>query len=209
MFNYLTAGPVKSYHQATLSNTTHYMPITKHKLKRRDQNDIEKRDIFGRNLSYLLTASHSLNNPKNINVYSYELESGNTPMHVLLSQGRLQDASLLYNEWKSQLEYMSHKLKSHIFEQYNRDGLNPLELYYVNLSNSFRRGPWPKYLTYPTGKFDISIDPNHSLHWDQDVAPEIKSTFNKFSQWEGGSNGGSHILTLGSNTHYKIGRAHV
>ncbi|CAL9736082.1 hypothetical protein MOSE0_J01464 [Monosporozyma servazzii] len=173
----------------------------------------DKRDIFGRNLSYLLSCHGSTKQiTQQVNPYSHDMESGNTPMHVLLSRGEFYKAFKLYQKWKSDMEYLSHKFSGHIFEQFDRNGLNPLELYNVMLSDSFRNGKWPKFITYKDKNLDISTDLDVLVHWDvkDNVSHPIRSSFTKFSnanvkQYEENIPQGSHILTLGSNTHYNLG----
>lgn len=183
----------------------------KKKQQHNTQND--KRDIFGRNLSYLLSCHGSTKQIINqIDPYSYDMESGETPIHILLSRGQFYKAFKLYKKWKSDMEYLSHKFGGHIFEQFDRDGLNPLELYNVILSDSFRNGKWPNFLTYKDSKLNISTNLDDLVHWDvkDNVTTNIRSSFTKFSNINQKYdyqiiNQGSHILTLGSNTHYNLG----
>lgn len=192
------------------------MPVTNinhNRKKKHTKIQDDKRDIFGRNLSYLLSCHGSTKQiTQQVDPYSYDMESGNTPMHVLLSRGEFYKAFKLYQKWKSDMEYLSHKFGGHIFDQFDRNGLNPLELYNVMLSDSFRNGKWPKFLAYRDSNLDISTDLDVLVHWDvkDNVSKTIRSSFTKFAninvkQDEENISQGSHILTLGSNTHYNLG----
>ena len=204
----------------TSSNNTNSNNNNNNK-KKRQQNKIiinqneDKRDIFGRSLSYILSYQGSIDKvQKDIDPYSYDLESGYTPMHILLSTGQFQKAFMLYQKWKLDVEDLSSKFGGHIFELYDRDGLNPLDLYNLTLYNNLflnnnkntsSTDRWPSFLAYSNSEFGIQ----DSIHWDL----PSDSTSNKFSNlylYETNKRSstqsyGTHILTLGSNVHYNLG----
>lgn len=172
----------------------------------------DRRDVFGRDISYLASCLPNLDNLRSIDLYSHELESGYSPLHVTLREGHLRKSFQLFKIWQDEMEYLSHKYGGHVLNQMDREGLTPLELYNIELRRSIRK--YPKFIAYNK---DNILTRNESLTtlitWDNDddnIPWKIKSDFMKLpmdknefqSQYQ---NGGTHILTLGSNIHCQLG----
>lgn len=154
-------------------------------VRQQQQNGSQVRDVFGRNYSYLQSCLPDIGELKSIDLYSHDLESGYTPIHVTLKQGHLQNSFRLYNHWKDEMEYLSHKFGGHVLGQVDREGLTPLELYYLELEGPLRR--FPRMLGYRTGE-----EHNESLVvWGDKPLEE-----NAY---------GSYVLTWGSNANYQLG----
>ncbi|CCD27274.1 uncharacterized protein NDAI_0K00830 [Naumovozyma dairenensis CBS 421] len=172
------------------------MPNKKH--------DDNKRDVFGRDLSYFLSSLPTLSHLKAIDPYSQELESGYTPFHIILREGYLQKSFKLFKHWKEEIEYLSHKYGGHVLNQTDREGLTPLELYNVELRRKMIR--YPRSLSY-------SVDYIPSIEWDdkpQDIPWYEKTNFlaiphNKADYDALNEMGGTHLLTIGSNIHSQLG----
>ncbi|GAV55211.1 hypothetical protein ZYGR_0AS05350 [Zygosaccharomyces rouxii] len=153
--------------------------------RQQQRNGTQRRDVFGRNYSYLQSCVPHIGDLKSIDLYSHDLESGYTPLHVTLKQGHLQNSFRLYKHWKDEVEYLSHKFGGHVLGQVDREGLTPLELYDLELKGPARR--FPQMLGYRTGEAD-----DGSLVVWGDKPPEQ-------------SNFGSYVLTWGSNVNYQLG----
>ncbi|CAR28802.1 ZYRO0F12298p [Zygosaccharomyces rouxii] len=154
-------------------------------MRQQQRNDTKRRDVFGRNYSYLQSCLPHMGELETIDLYSHDLESGYTPLHVTLKQGHLQNSFKLYKHWKDEVEYLSHKFGGHVLGQVDREGLTPLELYDLELEGPARR--FPQMIGYRTGETDSG-----SLVVWGDKPPE-QSTF------------GSYVLTWGSNVNYQLG----
>ncbi|EDO18023.1 hypothetical protein Kpol_1045p7 [Vanderwaltozyma polyspora DSM 70294] len=178
------------------------MPIKK------QSNDINrnKRDIFGRDLSYLLSCIEEEGDLNEIDLYSSDYESGYSPLHVTLKRGLLRKSFKLYKIWKDEKEYLSHKFGGHVMNQLDREGLTPLELY----SEEYRRlvNKFPLYLGYRTEN-GLS-----NVHWEgsknsDEVKRHVKNFLSlpleKLEQDKLQHLGGSHVLQLGSNVNYQLG----
>ncbi|CCF56647.1 hypothetical protein KAFR_0B03500 [Kazachstania africana CBS 2517] len=165
-----------------------------------------KRDIFGRDISYLLSCLPTLEKVKQIDLYSSDAENGYTPLHVSLKNGHLRKAFKLYTMWKDEEEFLSHKYGGNVLNQKDREGLTPIELYNAVLQVRLRR--LPKGLSYKTSNSqDLTVEWNET----KDTASfNIKSAF-KVLPKNGEEtkilreNGGSHLLNFGSNVHYQLG----
>lgn len=153
--------------------------------KQQQRNDTHKRDVFGRNYSYLRSCLPHIGGIESIDLYSHDLESGYTPLHVTLRQGHLQNSFKLYKHWKDEVEYLSHKFGGHVLGQKDREGLTPLELYYLDLEGPSRR--YPRMLGYRAGE----VDEESLVLWGD--KPREQSAF------------GSYILTWGANVNYQLG----
>ncbi|SCU84906.1 LAMI_0C09362g1_1 [Lachancea mirantina] len=88
----------------------------------------KKRDVFGRNLSYLLSCVPDLEQLDDIDLFSFDMESGYTPLHVCLKLGHFEKAFLLHKTWKLK-DYTHKQGKPNVWDQKDREGLTPLELY--------------------------------------------------------------------------------
>ena len=176
----------------------------------------DKRDIFGRTLSHVLCYRGSINQIlKDVDPYSYDLESGYTPLHILLSTGQFQKAFKLYQRWKLDVEYFSHKFGGHILELYDRDGLNPLNLYNLTLhsnlflqnskKNTSSTNKWPSYLAYSDSKFDLQDFIHHDYPSDTSTNKLSSQDLYETNYQPSTQSYGTHILTLGSNVHYNLG----
>lgn len=154
-------------------------------VKQQQRNGTQRRDVFGRNYSYLQSCLPHIGELKMIDLYSHDLESGYTPLHVTLKQGHLQNSFKLYKYWKDEVEYLSHKFGGHVLGQVDREGLTPLDLYNLELESPLRK--FPQMLGYRTG----GMDDGSLVVWGD--KPLEQSSF------------GSYILTWGSNVHYQLG----
>lgn len=171
---------------------------------RRGREDLSKRDRFGRDISYLRSCLPNLQDLDTIDLYSHDLESGYSPLHVSLLRGHLRKSFLLYKRWKDEMEFISYKFGGHIFNQLDREGLNPLELYSMHM---YRRGrKFPLYIRYRR-------DLQREIEWCQDrklVSQDVRFAFMELprdeeEQEQIRNRGGSHLLTLGSNVNYQLG----
>lgn len=176
----------------------------------------DKRDIFGRTLSYILCYQGSIAQIlKDVNPHSYDIESGYTPLHILLSTGQFQKAFKLYQKWKIDMEYPSHKFGGHIFELYDRDGLNPLDLYNLTLYNNIfsqankkntsSANKWPSFLAYSDSKFDLQELIHHDYPFNTSTNKLSNTYFYESNHQPPAQSYATHILTLGSNVHYNLG----
>lgn len=173
-------------------------------LNKRRKDDNNKRDIFGRNLSYLQSCLPSLEHLDSIDLYSHELESGYTPLHVTLRQGYLRKSYKLYKHWRDEMEYLSHKFGGHVLNQIDKEGMTPLELYNSEFYHYNRK--FPKFVGYRN-------DSSSLVSWSDDTPRtrnDIKHSFmalpsKSFTEEYLRDKGGSHILTIGSNVNYQLG----
>ena len=174
---------------------------------KKKSNDInERRDIFGRNISFLLSALPTKQDISKIDLYSCEYESGYTPLHVTLKEGYLKRSFKLYKYWKDEKEYLSYKFGGNVMNQKDREGLNPLELYSIELRRLIYR--YPKYIGYRTSKNDNSL-----IFWEENASNtrwNVKNNFLKLPLHADDLKivediGCTHILTLGSNVNYQLG----
>lgn len=149
----------------------------------RQSQDALKRDVFGRNLSYLKSCLPQPTNIESIDLYSHELESGYTPLHATLKLGYLRDSFRLYKHWKDEMEFLSHKFGGHIMNQTDREGLTPLELYDMELQGPTAR--YPNALGYRIN------DDDSLVKW---------GTYSQESNSQG-----PYVLTWGSNVNYQLG----
>ncbi|CCE90461.1 uncharacterized protein TDEL_0B03320 [Torulaspora delbrueckii] len=165
---------------------------------------LEKRDVFGRNIGYLRSCLPELTHFDSVNLYSHDLESGYSPLHVTLQRGYLRKSFLLYKRWKDEIEFLSHKFGGHVFNQLDREGLTPLELYSMRFSKRDRR--FPHYIRYQS-------DLTPSATWSKDpadISEDLRFAFMELPMDEAAQNcikqrGGSHLLTWGSNVNYQLG----
>ncbi|QLL32609.1 hypothetical protein HG536_0D01310 [Torulaspora globosa] len=178
------------------------MPQTTSNKRRKD--DPTKRDHFGRDISYLRSSLPDLEKLDSIDLYSHDLESGYSPLHVTLRRGYLRKSFLLYKRWKDETEFISHKFGGHIFNQLDREGLNPLELYATHF---YKRGrSFPLYIRYQR-------DLRAEIEWCQNpgvVSQDVRFSFMELPKDEEEqafirNRGGSYLLTLGSNVNYQLG----
>lgn len=175
------------------------------------------RDAFGRDLSYITSCLPTLSDLNKIDLYSIELESGYTPLHVTLREGLLRKSFLLYKSWKDE-QQSSHRPGGHILNQRDREGLTPIELYNIELQRSLEGVP--KYLQYMMK--DSLITPEiiydrkrEGEGEDEELAITDDEWHRRTSFMEIPSNhedaemirkiGGSHLLTLGSNVNAQLG----
>lgn len=171
---------------------------------KRPKDDYNKRDIFGRNLSYLQSCLPSLEHLDSIDLYSHELESGYTPLHVTLRQGYLRKSFKLYKHWMDEMEYLSHKFGGHVFNQVDKEGMTPLELYNSELYRFNRK--FPNFIWYRSESSSL-------VSWSERVFMASRDVKNSFMALPSNSptteylrdGGGSHILTIGSNVNYQLG----
>lgn len=172
--------------------------------QKRRNDEAHKRDVFGRNLSYIHSCLPNIGEVDGIDLYSHDLESGYSPLHVTLKNGYLQKSYMLYKRWKDDMEFLSHKYGGHILNQVDREGLKPLELYDMEFQSHITQHP--KYFGYgKNGSLVIG------LHEKSSVASfGVRHSFMSLPEDEIfentlRKNGGSHILTLGSNVNYQLG----
>lgn len=171
---------------------------------KKGKNESDKRDVFGRNIGYLSSCLPKLTHLDSIDLYSHELESGYSPLHVTLQRGFLRKSFLLHKRWKDEMEFLAHKFGGHVFNQVDREGLNPLEIYNMRFSKRGRR--FPHYLRYRS-------DLTPSVTWSSDaadVSERVRFAFMELPKDEAARDrielrGGSHLLTLGSNVNYQLG----
>lgn len=167
-----------------------------------------RRDVFGRDISYICSALPDFDLWNMIDVYSKEPESGYSPMHITILKGQLRKSFMLYKSWKEEKEYLTHKFGGHIMNQLDREGLTPLDLHYLNLNMILQR--YPKELALK------NLGSNRGNRLPQvrwiDVWESLPSAtedclqslvlkdLNKIR-----NTGGTHILTFGSNIHSQLG----
>ncbi|CCH60589.1 hypothetical protein TBLA_0D00810 [Henningerozyma blattae CBS 6284] len=169
----------------------------------------EKKDIFGRNLSYLLSCTSDIKNLKKSMFILMILKVGYTPLHLLLRDGHLQKAFKIYKIWKDEKEFLSHKYGGHVFNQLDHDGLTPFELYGLELQSKISR--FPNYINYEYDDILDSIKPHISWQNNEKFSSlEIKLALfelplDMHSQRELIQSGGTHILSYGSNFNYQLG----
>ncbi|SCU98318.1 LAFA_0G17084g1_1 [Lachancea sp. 'fantastica'] len=87
------------------------------------------RDVFGRDLSYLLACHPANEQLGKIDLYSHDMESGYTPLHVCLRLAYLQKAFKLYRLWRKQHQAHYKPFVEDIWDLKDREGLTPIELY--------------------------------------------------------------------------------
>ena len=170
-----------------------------------NEKNLNQRDIFGRDYSYLASCLPGLKNLASIDLYSHDLESGYSPLHITLLRGALHKSFKLYKHWKLEKEYFAHKLGGHVLDQKDRDGLTPIELYNIQLQNNLKT--FPKYMSYledsPEVKWTKMVDYAETPPLTKlSLAPYIRDrdTLHLLT-----SRGGTHLLTVGKNTHYQLG----
>ena len=146
-----------------------------------------------------------MKNLTSIDLYSHDLESGYSPLHITLLNGALHKSFKLYKHWKLEKEYFAHKLGGHVLDQKDRDGLTPIELYNIQLQNNMKT--YPKYMSYledsPEAKWTRMVDYAQTPPLTRlSLAPYIRDrdTLHLLT-----SRGGTHLLTVGKNTHYQLG----
>ncbi|QLQ79485.1 hypothetical protein HG537_0C01320 [Torulaspora globosa] len=168
------------------------------------KDDTTRRDHFGRDISYLRSCLPDLEKLDSIDLYSHDLESGYSPLHVSLQRGHLRKSFLLYKRWKDETEFIAHKFGGHIFNQLDREGLNPLELYAMHFYKRGRR--FPLYIRY---RKDLRAE----IEWCRNpavVLQDVRFAFMELPKSEEEeafirNRGGSYLLTLGSNVNYQLG----
>lgn len=171
---------------------------------KKGRDDSARRDHFGRDVSYLHSCLPSLQNLSSIDLYSHDMESKYSPLHVSLQRGYLRKSFLLYKRWKDEMEFLSQKFGGHVFNQLDREGLNPLELYSMQFYKRRRR--FPLYIRY-------GRDLTAQVEWQSDskmVSQDVRFAFMQLPKDEKEQEaikerGGSHLLTLGSNVNYQLG----
>ena len=175
--------------------------------KRHNDKYINRRDIFGRDYSYILSCLPNINTYNEINAYSHDLESGYTPLHTTLKQNHIKKAFKIYKLWKDEKQFGSNIQNVHILNQTDREGLSPIDLYNTELENNIQRLPKCLQYTYP------SSNPANLIEWatkDELKSYELRANMMKLPKTIEEenylkNNRGSHILTLGSNTNFQLG----
>lgn len=175
--------------------------------KRHNDKSINRRDIFGRDYSYILSSLPNVNAYNEINAYSHELESGYTPLHTSLKQNRIKKAFNIYKFWKDEKEFTSNRQNVHILNQTDREGLSPIDLYNIELQNDIQRLPKRFQYSYPNSHPDSLIEwaTEDELHSYELRANMMKLPKTIEEETYIKRNRGSHILTLGSNTNFQLG----
>ncbi|KAL3231020.1 hypothetical protein RNJ44_00659 [Nakaseomyces bracarensis] len=180
-----------------------------------NKHDVWKvRDVLGRDLSYITSCLPTLSDLQKIDLYSYELESGYTPLHVTLRKGFLRKSFLLYKSWKDEQQAL-HKQGVHVLNQKDREGLTPIELYNIEFQRSLKG--IPKYTQYSVT--DSMIYPE-IIYEDDDINEEkaggsedewrrrtsfMEIPTNNDNARKIRNIGGSHLLSLGSNVNAQLG----
>lgn len=171
---------------------------------KKGRDDRDKRDVFGRNIAYLNSCLPRLTHLNTVDLYSHDLESGYSPLHVTLRSGYLRKSFLLYKRWKNDMEFLSHKFGGHVFNQLDREGLTPFELYNRRFGRRGRK--FPHYIRYQS-------DLTPLVTWSSDpsiISEDLRFAFMELPEDEGAQDrikrrGGSHLLTFGSNVNYQLG----
>lgn len=179
-----------------------------------NNNKIKKnrKDVFGRDISYLLSCIPTLSNLKDIDVYSHDYESGYTPLHIMLRDIHIQKAFKVYKLWKDEKEFYSHKLGGNVFNQLDNDGFTPFELYNLELSRH-NSGNFPNCIFYEYDNNKNRLLPKIMYHDKNDkdlLSWNIKLNFmslpismeDRQDIWK---SEGLHLLTFGSNVNYQLG----
>ncbi|KAG0656422.1 hypothetical protein C6P45_002715 [Maudiozyma exigua] len=175
--------------------------------KKHNDKYINRRDIFGRNFSYILSSLANVHASDEINAYSHELESGYTPLHTTLKQNQIKKAFQIYKHWKDEIEFSSNKQSAHILNEKDREGLSPIDLYNIEFQNNIQRLPKRLQYSYP------NMHPNDLIEWateEECQSFELRANVMKLpktieEEQYLKANRGSHILTLGSNTNFQLG----
>ncbi|KAI8392070.1 Regulator of chromosome condensation (RCC1) repeat profile [Nakaseomyces glabratus] len=186
-----------------------------------NENDIWKiRDVFGRDLSYISSCLPSLEDYKQINLNSSDLESGYSPLHVTLRERLLQKSFLLYKRWVDDEKQMSYKIGQHILAQKDREGLTPMDLYNIEFQRALKVKPQLLEYTIDNGNLKPKVIFENVNHLDSEGIATTKSCSNNellrstsfleipqnYSDMAKIRNlGGSHLLTFGSNVNAQLG----
>ncbi|CUS20916.1 LAQU0S02e01288g1_1 [Lachancea quebecensis] len=168
----------------------------------------DSRDVFGRDLSYLLSCHPGLEQLNKIDLYSHEPESGYTPLHVCLRLGHLEKAFKLYERWKKQQSHFRAS-KENIWDLKDREGLTPIELYQCENDiwnyQSIPTALYPEWpITGPSGRIS-SIVQWKPRSIDTSVLPLRRYTVEEIANTYRNYRGGRELLTTGSNTHLQLG----
>ncbi|SMN22071.1 similar to Kazachstania africana KAFR_0B03500 hypothetical protein [Maudiozyma saulgeensis] len=178
------------------------MPSKKHNDKY-----LNRRDIFGRDYSCILSSLRNIEMYDEIDPYSHDLENGYTPLHITLKQNQLKKAFKIYKIWKTEKAFPLNKQYSHILNEKDREGLSPIDLYNLQFQNKIRRYPKQFKYIYPHKPNELFIEwqpteENLTFESTSSMMTLPKSIEEEKYLKE---NRGSHILTLGSNTNYQLG----
>lgn len=168
------------------------------------------RDVFGRNLSYLLACLPQLEQIDAIDLYSRDWESGYTPLHVCLRLGYLQKAFQLHKRSINEMDQHHHHHHHHhhcskdsVWDQTDREGLSPLELFCCE--NDY----W-KLKTIPTAILPERL-PNTEeglIRWtgrlENDRRSELSPHIHELRDLYTFHRGGREVYTFGSNINMQL-----
>lgn len=168
----------------------------------------ESHDVFGRDLSYLLSCHPGIEQLNKVDLYSREPESGYTPLHVCLRLGHLEKAFKLYERWKRQQSHFRAS-KENIWDLKDREGLTPIELYQCeNDIWNYQNIPTAIYPERPTTGPSGGV--SSIVQWkprsrDGNASPLRRHTIEELINTYRKYRGGREFLTTGSNTHLQLG----
>ncbi|SCU91548.1 LAME_0E12926g1_1 [Lachancea meyersii CBS 8951] len=167
------------------------------------------RDVFGRDLSYLVACHPALEQLNKIDLYSHDMESGYTPLHICLREGYLRKAFKLHQLWKKQHHLHYKPGLENVWDLTDREGLTPIELY--RCENDI----W-NYHKIPGAISPVAQPANLDRGLSFIVQWEPRSQNGKSSRYRGRSvkelrdvychlRGGRELYTTGTNTNLQLG----
>lgn len=170
-----------------------------------DKKKTDSRDVFGRNLSYLLSCHQGRDKLRSIDLCSYDLESGYTPLHACLKLGYLHKAFILYQIWKNDSS-ASQISQENIWEKKDREGLTPMELF--RCENEIWNLKVLPIALYPE-KVGEGNENSSLIHWQprfkdseqQGAYPSILELRELYHTYRGGR----ELFTFGSNINMQLG----
>ncbi|CEP62295.1 uncharacterized protein LALA0_S05e02344g [Lachancea lanzarotensis] len=169
-----------------------------------------QRDVFGRDLSYLLACHPAIEQLDSIDLYSHDLESGYTPLHVCLRTGYLQKAFELYRLWRKQHHSHYKPNLENIWDLKDREGLTPLELYRCE-NDIWNYNKIPFCIQPAGGHKESEVGPMSMVQWrprnqktkssPRPCAPSIKEFRDVYFHLRGGR----ELYTTGTNVNLQLG----
>ncbi|SCV05043.1 LANO_0G17216g1_1 [Lachancea nothofagi CBS 11611] len=163
-------------------------------------------DVFGRDLSYLLSCHPALEQLNKIDLYSSDMESAYSPLHVCLRLGYLEKAYKLYRRWKRQQSSQYNSNLKNIWDLKDREGLTPIELYRCenNIWN-YHNVPVALYPERRSSEESVSV-----VQWEPRSHKENSSNCRGRSVQELRDvyqllRGGRELYTIGSNVNLQLG----